>query len=91
MTEEKISLPAAHWRRRSRANAIPADHAARQGDVTRLAFEVLGRDGAIAFLNTDNDRLGGRPIALATASAAGEARVTAELRQLGEGRPDRDD
>lgn len=84
MTDEKVSTPAAHWRRRPRTAPIPADHAVRQGDIARLAFLSLGRDEAIAFLNTDNARLGGRPLAIATQSPAGEANVQAELYRLGQ-------
>lgn len=80
----KISAPSAHWRRRIKTTPLPRDQAARQGDITQQAFRVLGKDKAIAFLNTPNDRLGGRPIALATESAAGIAAVRSELQQLGE-------
>jgi len=81
--DQKVSTPTAHWRRRSRAAPIPADHAARQGDIARVAFLALGRDEAIAFLNTENARLGGRPLAIATRSRTGAARVRAELSKLG--------
>lgn len=71
------------WRRRApRAAPIPRDHAARQGAITQLAFHLLGRERAIAFLNTMHDGLGGRPLALATASAAGRADVEAELSRM---------
>jgi hypothetical protein len=63
---------------------IPRDHAVRQGAITRLAFQILGRDRAIAFLNTDNPLLGGRPIALATESSSGCLHVEAELGRLRE-------
>jgi hypothetical protein len=82
MTEEKISAPASHWRRRTKSAPIPKDHAARQGDITRLAFLSLGKDAAIAFLNTDLPKLRGRPLAIATASEAGEAEVQAMLKTL---------
>lgn len=82
MAEEKISAPASHWRRRTKSVPIAAEQAARQGDITRLAFLSLGKDGAIAFLNTEHAELGGRPLALATASEAGELKVRAELQQL---------
>jgi hypothetical protein len=66
------------------SNPLPRDDAVRQGDITHLAFQILGRDEAIAFLNTDNALLGGRPIALATESAAGQLHVEAELRRMRE-------
>lgn len=73
----------AEWRRRRpRAVPIPADEAARQGAISRLAFLLLGREDAIAFLNAAHEGLGGRPLALATASAAGLAAVEAELGRM---------
>lgn len=79
MTEVKISTPAAHWRRNAKSFPIPAAEAARQGEVTRLAFLSLGKDAAIAFLNTDHPELGGRPLAVATASEVGAIQVRALL------------
>jgi hypothetical protein len=64
---------------------MPPGHAARQGDIASLAFQTLGKDGAIAFLNGENAELGGRPIAIATQSAAGEEIVRAELERLAPG------
>jgi hypothetical protein len=49
---------------------------------------MLGREEAIAFLNADNERLGGRPIAVATESAAGYLHVTGELERMHEGQGD---
>lgn len=43
----------------------------RQGRITLLAWNLLGGDAAIAFLNTYDQALGGRPLDLAIASAAG--------------------
>ena len=55
MTEEpETPTKANHWRRRSNSQSIPPEQAARQGEITRLAFLVLGREGAIEFLNTDH-------------------------------------
>ena len=84
MSDDHTSAPAAHWRRRSRVNPMPHDQAVRQGDITALAFQVLGREEAIIFLNTDNALLGGRPIALATESTAGKLHVEAELGRMRE-------
>ena len=58
------------------------DSARRQGDITRLAFQLLGREQAIAFLNGANAELGARPLDLATASALGCASVEAALGRL---------
>jgi hypothetical protein len=64
---------------------MPHDQAARQGEISRLAFETLGKDAAIVFLNTDNALLGARPLTLATQSSAGQQRVEAELIRLRNG------
>jgi uncharacterized protein (DUF2384 family) len=58
---------------------ISPEAAARQGEVTTLAFKVLGRDAAIAFLNTAHPELASRPIDLVVESDEGAARVTAEI------------
>ena len=80
--ETATASPASHWRRRPRGTPIPQDQAVRQGEITRLAFQLLGRDQAIAFLNTDHSGLGGRPLALATESVAGRESVEAELARM---------
>jgi hypothetical protein len=80
-----IASPQSHWKRRgrdSKSAPIPHEQAARQGAITSLAFLVLGPERAIAFLNADNAALGGRPLALATASEAGHANVEAELGRM---------
>ena len=83
MSEESgMASPANHWKRRPKSTPIPRDHAARQGEITRLAFLLLGRERAIEFLNTDHAELGGRPLALATESASGHASVEAELARM---------
>lgn len=73
--------PNMHFRR-SNGQRLEPDSARRQGEITRLAFHVLGREGAIDFLNSDNAELGARPLDLATASAAGCATVEAALGRL---------
>ena len=66
--------------RRSRV-PFALEDARRQGDISQLAFLLLGgRDAAIAFLNAENDELGGRPLAVATASAEGSEQVAAAIR-----------
>lgn len=83
MSDEQMpAAPSRHWGRRAKSNPIPRDHAARQSDITRIAFQALGRDAAIAFLNTPHAGLGGRPLALATESADGCAVVQRELARL---------
>ena len=81
---ESAALPAksrgGYAFRKNRA-PLPRDKAQRQGEISRLAFLGMGgRDGAIAFLNTEDAELGGRPLAVATASAEGFARVAAAIR-----------
>jgi len=69
------------WRK-ANAQRLAPDHAKRQGEITRLAFLVLGREAAIAFLNTAHEGLGGRPLDLATASDVGRNSVEAEIGRL---------
>lgn len=68
--------------RAARAERLAPEGARRQGDITRLAFLLLGRDEAIAFLNGENLALGARPLDLAIASSEGCAAVEAELGRL---------
>lgn len=68
--------------RRSRPPRLDPDKARRQGEITRLALLLLGRDKAIEFLNSDNVELGGRPLDLATESAVGSASVEAALGRI---------
>ena len=73
---------------RPRRVAMAPDAARRQGNISQLAFLLLGgRDPAIAFLNAENGELGGRPLALATASAEGYAQVAAAVRARESGAP----
>ena len=58
---------------------LDRDAARRQGEITTLAMKTLGRDEAIAFMNTDNTEMGGRPIDLAVESEEGRARVETAL------------
>lgn len=74
--------PRTPWKGREKRTPMPHDQAARQGAISQLAFLLLGREAAIAFLNTAHEGLGGRPLALATASAAGQAEVEAELSRM---------
>jgi uncharacterized protein (DUF2384 family) len=68
--------------RKANAQRLAPDHAKRQGEITQLAFLLLGREAAIAFLNSAHDGLGGRPLDLATASDAGRNSVEAEIGRL---------
>ena len=60
------------FRKKFSSARMPADSAERQGRVTTLAWRLLGgRDEAMAFLNSHNEALGGRPLNLAVASIEG--------------------
>ena len=66
---------------RQKRTPLAHEDARRQGDISQLAFLTMGgRDPAIAFLNTENAELGGRPLALATASAEGYEQVATAIR-----------
>jgi hypothetical protein len=84
MADDETATPA---RTRSnsffRKNRVPLarDDARRQGDISQLAFLTMGgRDPAIAFLNAENPAIGGRPLAIATASAEGYEQVARAIR-----------
>lgn len=69
------------FRRKRDVNPLAPDGAQRQGAISALAFQLLGgRDPALSFLNSENALLGGRPLAVATQSTAGYARVEQEIR-----------
>ena len=69
------------FRRNRNITPLAPESAQRQGAISALAFQLLGgRDAALDFLNTENKPLGGRPIAVATQSAAGYACVEREIR-----------
>lgn len=60
------------FRKRFDGPRLSVEEAARQGRVARLAWEKMPAAGAaVAFLNTHDEGLGGRPIDLAVASDAG--------------------
>jgi uncharacterized protein (DUF2384 family) len=68
--------------RRANSPRLDSDSARRQGEITQLAFHLLGREGAIEFLNNEHAELGARPLDLATASAAGCATVEEALGRM---------
>lgn len=69
------------FRRNRKITPLAPEDAQRQGAISTLAFQLLGgRDAALEFLNTQDANLSGRPIAVATRSAAGYADVERELR-----------
>lgn len=71
------------FRRNLTAPRLTPVEAARQGRVSRLAFEALRKPGAaVAFLNRHDEALGGRPIDLAIASADGLLQVEGAIATL---------
>src|SRR3546814_16936642 len=70
-----------YFRRSTEARLLP-DQVGRQGQITHLAFRLLGREKAIAFLNAHHASLGARPLDLATANAAGYVTVESAIRQM---------
>ena len=71
------------FQKHSNSPRLEPDQAARQGRISRLAFETLRQPATvIAFLNTHDERLGGRPIDLAVASPQGLASVERALSAL---------
>lgn len=74
---------------RSRAfravSKIPPANAKREGEITKLAFLLLGSsEAAISLLNQSHPDLGARPLDLATASDEGFAAVERIIRRLAE-------
>lgn len=66
---------------RQKRTPLARDDARRQGDISQLAYLTMGgRDPAIAFLNAENPALGGRPLAVATASDTGYEQVATAIR-----------
>jgi hypothetical protein len=66
------------------APKLAADEVARQGRIAQLAWSALGRDEALALLNSHSDALGGRPLDIATDSVAGFAQVERLIRDRAE-------
>ncbi|MBX3564745.1 MAG: DUF2384 domain-containing protein [Sphingomonas sp.] len=68
------------FRKRFDTVRLSPEAAARQGKAATVAFLTLkNRDAMIAFLNTHDDALGGRPIDLAVESDEGLEAVEAAL------------
>ena len=68
------------FRRRFDAVRLSPDQATRQGEAATAAWIAFkDRDAMVAFLNTHDDDLGGRPIDLAVESVEGLATVKQAL------------
>lgn len=73
-------MPSKPFRKKFTEVRLSSVEAARQGRVVRIALEQsAGAEAAVAFLNTHHSELGGRPIDLAVASAAGLLAVERSL------------
>ena len=68
-----------HFRKRPAGGRLTPEEADRQGRITNLALKVLGSANAIAFLNTQDDALGGQPLQIALKSVEGFAAVELAL------------
>jgi hypothetical protein len=93
-TEPPADRPTVAWTKRFRRKApskLPtAEQLRRQDAVLKCAWRTLGESGpVIAFLNSNNERLGGQPLYLALGSDEGLLRVEALLGEIGQdlGRP----
>lgn len=60
---------------------LPGDAVNRQGRILKLAIEALGASEAMAFLNSADSQLGGRPLDLAIASEQGLQMVAQAIAQ----------
>jgi hypothetical protein len=77
---EPASKPARKPFRRAFAPRPSAEHMARQASIAGEAWAALGdREAVMAFLNTHDDELGGRPLDLALASDEGLTAVRAAM------------
>ena len=77
--EKAARANVSYWRRSQSGIPLDSEQAARQGQITTLAFLTLGREQALAFLNEEHAGLGGRPLVLAIESAEGRDRVEVEI------------
>lgn len=73
--------------RKATTKRLAPDLAKRQGEIAHMAFLALGRDAALAFLNTEHAGLGGRPLDVATESDAGRDNVEAEIGRIADAAP----
>lgn len=90
--ESHVSMPAndagggaqrTRFRRMSGRVRMPDDHGRRQGAIVNLALVAFRcKDAALAFLNTHDDTLGGRPLEIATTSADGFSSVSSRIAAL---------
>lgn len=71
------------FRQRHGAVRFPIERAKRQGQITQIAFKQLHtRDRTLAFLNSPDAALGGRPLDIAIASEGGFALVERAIGHL---------
>lgn len=81
------ALRAPQKRRFVKAVRMPAEEARRQSHVVQTAWTTFAdRESAMAFLNSDHDELGGRPLEVATTSDEGLEAVERVLAAIGDPR-----
>jgi hypothetical protein len=80
VTPERARRNAMNWRRP--VTTLSRDSIQRQGHVTHLAFNLLGREPALVFLNSHDSGLGARPLDLAAASKEGCVAVQDEVERM---------
>jgi hypothetical protein len=77
------------FRKRSNTPVLAPERVERQSRIARIAFEALGREDAVSFLNTHDDAFGGRPLDLAMESEDGMRTIEAAIRERGLAGPPR--
>lgn len=91
MTEETEHKPAnvtpaeprrMMFRKKFTTVRLAPDAVERQSRITLLAWNLMGADAAVTFLNNHSNLLAGRPLDLAVASAAGFEAVEREIHAL---------
>jgi hypothetical protein len=77
----------ARFRKSNAGPKLSPESAKRQGEITHLAFNLLGGSApTLSFLNDENAELGGRPIDIAMIDAEGFARVEQVIRKMAAGK-----
>ena len=80
--EQRPGRRTQQFRRANPKTALTADQKRRQAAVTDAAWRAYkSRDAMIAFLNTDDAQLGGRPLDLAVDSDDGLDAILVRLRE----------
>lgn len=82
LSETPSDKPNPYFRNRKAGPKLSRDEARRQGDITNLAFTMLGgRAAAIGFLNEFHAELDGFPLTIAVSSSEGFELVQAAIQR----------